>query len=113
VSFTVTPGPPTLTSISPSSISQATAPPVAVTLTGTNFAKPDANGNGASQVMFSADGGTTWSPLPPGNTVTVASATAINVAFDPRTAVAGSYLVEVWNAPGPQKSGSQPLTITP
>ena len=113
VSFSVTPGQPTLSSVSPSSVSQASAPPVTVTLTGTNFAKPDANGNAASAVMFSADGGTTWVPLPAGNTATVVSSTSISVAFDPRTAVPGSYLVEVWNPPGPQKSGSVSFAVTP
>jgi hypothetical protein len=114
VSFTVTPGPPTLTGIAPSSVSQGSPTvPVTVTLTGTNFAKPDANGNAASQVMFSADSGATWVPLPAGNTATVVSATSISVSFDPRTAVPGSYLVQVWNPPGPQKSGSVSFTLTP
>jgi hypothetical protein len=51
VSFTVTPGLPHLTTVAPASAPRQNAP-VLVTLTGTNFAKPDANGNAASQVMF-------------------------------------------------------------
>ena len=51
--FAVTPGRPTLQSVSPSSAHQQNAP-VTVRLTGTNFAKPDANGNG-STVVVAAD----------------------------------------------------------
>jgi hypothetical protein len=113
VSFTVTPGLPTIASISPTSaVRQDTT--VTVTLTGTNFAKPDPNGNAATQVMVSADGGTTWAPLT-GSSVTVASSTSIQIAFDTRTAVPGTYNVAVWNpnasAGSPQKSNGN-LTFT-
>ncbi len=110
VSFSVTPGPPSVTSISPTSVVRQDAP-VTVTITGTNFAKPDANGNAASQVMVSADGGTNWAPLT-GSTVTIASSTSIQIALDSRTAVPGTYNVAVWNPPGPQKSnGNVQFTV--
>ena len=113
VSFTVTPGLPTIASISPTSAARQDTT-VTVTLTGTNFAKPDANGNAATQVMVSSDGGTTWAPLT-GSPVTVVSSTSIQVAFDTRTAVPGTYNVAVWNpnasAGSPQKSNGN-LTFT-
>ncbi len=156
VSFTVTPGLPQITSLSPMTVTQRDTP-WPVTLTGTNFAKPDANGNAASQVMVLLDKGwtpstayavgaivsngdnlyrcitagtsaasggptgtgasiqdgsvfwtwaATWSPLPAGNTVTVASATSIVVQFDARTAAPGTYKIQVWNPPGPQRSNA-------
>ncbi|HET8538876.1 MAG TPA: hypothetical protein VFL83_03275 [Anaeromyxobacter sp.] len=160
VSFTVTPGPPSIASVTPASVTRQDAP-VDVTLTGTNFAKPDANGNAASQVMqlmgepwaasrayavgaivssgddsyrcttagtsgsagpsgtgsAIADGGVTWSwaggwsPLPPGNTVTVASATTIRVRLDTRTALPAVYRIAVWNPPGPQRSNTVSFTV--
>ena len=166
VSFSVTPGLPTVATVSPASVSQGAAPPVTVTLAGTNFAKPDANGNAASQVMVLgahpawapatayavgalvlngdntyrcitagtsagagpgptgtaasiADGTVTWTwagtwaPLPAGNVVSITSSTSIAIQFDPRTAVPGSYLLQVWNPPGPQKSGSVAFSVTP
>ncbi|HEY6002712.1 MAG TPA: putative metal-binding motif-containing protein [Anaeromyxobacter sp.] len=109
ISFSVTPGQPTLTSVSPTSVTRQDAL-IPVTLTGTNFAKPDANGNAASQVMVSADNGTTFAPLT-GSTVTVVSSTSIQVQFDSRTAVPGPYLIQVWNPPGPQKSLSVSFTV--
>ncbi|HSN13465.1 MAG TPA: IPT/TIG domain-containing protein, partial [Anaeromyxobacteraceae bacterium] len=109
VSFSVTPGQPALTSVSPTSVTRQDAL-VPVTLTGTNFAKPDANGNAASQVMISADGGATFFALT-GSTVTVASSTSIQIQFDSRTAVPGPYQIQVWNPPGPQKSGSVSFTV--
>jgi hypothetical protein len=53
----------------------------------------------------------TWSTLPAGNTYTVPSATAIQVQFDTRTAVPGTYRIAVWNPPGPQKS-PEAVTLT-
>ena len=119
LSFSVTPGLPTVTSACvapsapPSCVSSVTRQDalVPVTITGTNFAKPDVNGNAASQVMFSSDGGTTFSPLT-GSTVTVNSATTITIQFDTRTAVPGTYQVAVWNPPGPQKSCTAPANCT-
>jgi hypothetical protein len=163
VSFTVTPGQPHLVSVSPTSAARQDTP-VTVTLQGSNFAKPDANGNAASQVVFlpsrpawqastayaagavvqkgdnlyqctvagtsgpTGPSGTgsaipdgsaiwawagTWSPLPAGNPVTVTSATAITIAFDTRTAAPGTYLVAVWNPPGPMKSEQKTFTVNP
>jgi hypothetical protein len=109
VSFSVTPGQPTLTSVSPNVVTRQDAL-IPVTLTGTNFAKPDANGNAASQVMVSADAGATFAPLT-GSTAAVVSSTSIQVQLDSRTAVPGSYLIQVWNPPGPQKSGSVAFTV--
>jgi hypothetical protein len=59
VSFTVTPGMPHVASVSPATVTRQDAP-VLVTLGGSNFAKPDANGNAASQVMVLA--GAPWAP---------------------------------------------------
>jgi Putative metal-binding motif/IPT/TIG domain len=124
VSFTVTPGQPTVTSVAPTSVTRRDTP-WPVTLTGTNFAKPDANGNAASQVMFSADGGATFAPLT-GSQVTVVDSTHIQVQFDSRTAVAGTFNLAVWNPanpddpppptgpPPPQKSNTNvTFTVSP
>jgi len=105
VSFTVTPGQPTITAVSPGSVTRRDTP-WPVTLTGTNFAKPDANGNAASQVMFSADGGATFAPLT-GSVITVVSATRIDVQFDSRTAIAGTFNLAVWNAANPDSPPPQ------
>ena len=113
LSFTVTPGPPTLTSVSPASASQATTP-VLVTLAGGNFARPDANGNGGSVVHVSSTAlGIADSPLPVSAT-TVVDHGQIQVSFDTRTAVPGTYVVSVWNATasGVQKSAATNVTFT-
>ncbi|HET7826745.1 MAG TPA: hypothetical protein VFK90_15525, partial [Anaeromyxobacter sp.] len=129
VSFTVTPGQPTVSSVCvapsapPSCVASAqqVSTPVNVTVSGTNFAKPDANGNAASQVMVSPDG-TNFVPLT-GSAITIASSTVIQVAFDTRTAAipacssppcSVTYHVAVWNPGGPtppQKSNSN-VTFT-
>jgi MYXO-CTERM domain-containing protein len=105
VSFSVLPGIPAIDgapAISPASVVQCDAP-ATITLNGHNFAKPDAQGRGGSQVMYTPDGGTTWLAVPA--TVTVNSANRITAVFDTRNAVAGlSYPIQVWNAPGPMKS---------
>jgi hypothetical protein len=127
LTFAVTPGPPTVTSIcrlegtacaatNPTSASQQSAP-VPVRITGTNFAAPDASGNG-STVMVSASFMPGWpNPCPapsaappfqavPG-TVQVVSATEIVVQLDTLSALPGyTYYVAVWNPGGPQKSNS-------
>ena len=126
LSFSVTPGLPTLTSVSPASSPQQDAP-VTVTLTGTNYAKPDSSGGGASIVMVS---GYDMTATPPNNftngfiavpgTVTVVSSTQIQVQLDTRGGIPGTYFVAVWN-PGtppfaggtpPQKSNCPSLTCT-
>jgi hypothetical protein len=124
LSFSVTPGLPTLTSVSPATAQQQNAL-VPVTLTGTNFAKPDATGGGASTVMVAGYDGT-GAPLTNGfvpvpGTVTVASSTQIQVQVDTRSGVPGTYYIAVWN-PGtppfaggapPQKSNCPSLSCTP
>jgi hypothetical protein len=129
LSFNVTPGMPTLT---PGGVSPITAPiqdaEVVITLTGTNFATPDAGDNGGSTVHISAPslGVTDYAIASSGKPVAqltlpyarVLSATSIAVHLDTRDAIAGSYDVAVWN-PGslnpPQKSNtlSGAFTVTP
>jgi hypothetical protein len=109
VSFSVMPGQPSLDTIAVGASPPATAAcvvqsstPVTITLAGSNFALPDAQGNGASQVMYSADG-TTWNPVPAA--INVRAWNQITALFDTRNAVAGvTYSISVWNAPGPMKS---------
>jgi len=108
VSFTVLPGAPTLTAVTPSCVVQSNNP-VSIVLTGTNFALPDAQGNAVSQVMYSADGGVTFNPVPA--TITVNSSTKMTGVFDTRNALAGTtYNLAVWNPPGPMKSNAN-LTL--
>ncbi|HVO21605.1 MAG TPA: MopE-related protein [Anaeromyxobacter sp.] len=103
VSFTVMPGQPTVTSVTPGCAVQSDTP-VTVTVTGTNFALADAQGNQVSQLMYSADG-STWSTVPA--TVTVTDASHLTAVLDTRSAVAGTtYSIAVWNPPGPMKSNS-------
>jgi hypothetical protein len=108
LSFNVTPGAPTLATVSPASARQSDTP-VAVTLTGTNFAKPDASGTGGSTVMVTSELMPGWPGAPafqavPG-TVTVESPTRITVQLDTRAAYAApggtAYHVAVWNPGGP------------
>lgn len=111
VSFSVTPGPPTVTAVSPACLVQSDVP-APVTVTGTNFAA-DANGAAVSQVMItSAALGGAFLALPASAVVTVKSATELEVLLDTRDAVVdpvtGStlYGVAVWNPPGPQRSNA-------
>jgi hypothetical protein len=133
LTFTVTPGPPTLTSVclkgtsctSQVSLATLASPTINLALTGTNFAAPDQNGNG-STVWVAADfmtgypaadpcnattGGTSLQELTAANgaTITVVSPTEMDVSFDTRNAIAGTtYYVEVYNPSGasvPLKSG--------
>ena len=101
VTFSVQPGTPTLTSVTPSCVFQ-TNEPWALTIAGTNFALPDAQGNGFSQMMYSVDQ-TNWFPVPA--TVTVVDHDTITASFDARNAVpnATGYSLSIWN-PGPLKS---------
>ncbi|MFY3744294.1 MopE-related protein [Anaeromyxobacter sp. Red801] len=108
LSFNVTPGAPTLAAVSPASARQSDTP-VTVTLTGTNFAKPDASGTGGSAVMVTSELMPGWPGAPafqavPG-TVTVESPTRITVQLDTRAAYAApggtAYHVAVWNPGGP------------
>ncbi|HYD40873.1 MAG TPA: MopE-related protein [Anaeromyxobacter sp.] len=101
VSFSVLPGAPTLGSLSHTCVQQREAP-YTITLRGTNFARPDANGNPVSQLMFSPDAGTSWYPAPA--TVTVTDSTTMSAIFDTRNAVATNgtlqyrdYQVAVWS----------------
>ncbi len=101
VSFSVLPGAPRLDSLSATCVQQREAPHT-ITLSGANFARPDANGNPISQLMFSPDAGTSWYPAPA--TTTVASSSTITALFDTRNAVAGvDYRISVWN---PSTSGT-------
>ena len=110
LSFNVTPGPPTLSSLTPSAAPQQETP-VTITLTGTNFAKPDGSGNGGSIVRVSApELGVTDYPIPSTSTI-VDSPTSMRVQFDTRTGPPGAYDVSVWNPGGPtppQKSNVLP-----
>jgi uncharacterized protein (TIGR03382 family) len=98
LSFGVTPGLPSLSSVSPTSYSYASANPVVtVTLTGTNFAKPDANGNGGSVVhIASPENGIADFAVPAART-TVVSRTEIRVSLDVRDGLPGAYDLSVWN----------------
>jgi hypothetical protein len=98
LSFSVTPGLPTLASVSPTSHSYASANPVVtVTLTGTNFAKPDANGNGGSVVhIASPENGIADFAVPAART-TVVSRTELRVSLDVRDGLPGAYDLSVWN----------------
>lgn len=103
VSFSVLPGQPTVSSVSPTCAVQSNTP-VLLTINGTNFAEPDSQGNSLSQVMYSADG-TTFEPVP--TTITVVNSTTITATLDTRNALADtSYFLAVWNPPGPQKSNA-------
>jgi hypothetical protein len=110
--FTATPGTPTVAGVSPTCAVQNVTP-VAVTLTGTNFAKPDGAGNGGSAVHAASEScatGTCVAPCTaicavpdftvPGASVTVVSPTRIDVSFDTTLAVPDIYRLSVWN-PGP------------
>jgi hypothetical protein len=139
LSFSVTPGQPTVTSVcrlegavcaatNPTSVSQQGAA-VPVRITGTNFARPDASGNG-SAVMVTANIMPGWPDPCPGAGVTplqfvpvpgsveVRSPTEIVVQLDTLSAVAlpggTAYYVAVWNPggnPPPQKSSG--CTVLP
>jgi hypothetical protein len=110
VTFSVSPGQPTVTSLAVNGGAASTAAcvvqsdtPATVVINGSNFAKPDSGGNGGSQVMFTPDGGATWSPIPA--TYTVTSTNLITATFDTRNAPSGqTYPIQVWNPPGPMKS---------
>ncbi|HET9552766.1 MAG TPA: MopE-related protein [Anaeromyxobacteraceae bacterium] len=111
---------------------------VPVVVTGTNFAKPDAAGNNGSSVhVFAgctpavdattnkvtctcAAGASPCVPdyVIPAASVTVASATQLQVALDTTAAVPGTYSFWVWNPggnPAPQRSPGpyQQFKITP
>lgn len=109
VSFSVTPGPPTVTTVSPACVVQSDTR-VMIDVGGTNFALPDSTGAAVSQVMVSSDG-TTWIPLPASAVVTVTSASAMRIDLNTLDAYVGpsgstTYQVAVWNPPGPQRSNA-------
>ena len=134
VNFTVTPGPPTLTSVTPGTAAQQVAL-VPVVLTGTNFAKPDVSGfNGSTIHLFAnctpvlvgnqvtgctCTGAQPCIPdqvlNPAYNQVTVTSATQIDVLLDTTSALPTTYSFWVWNpggSPAPQRSNTLTFTIT-
>jgi hypothetical protein len=124
LSFTVTPGMPSVSSLcrlvsgacatSGATEAQQQSAPVPVRITGTNFAKPDASGNGSMVMVTSSilPGWPTFCPAPgepspfvpaPG-TVEVKSPTEIVVQLDTLSAIAlpggTTYYVAVWNPGG-------------
>jgi len=115
--FTVTPGLPAIASLTPTTVKQGTQP-VQITITGSNFAKPDANGLNGSVVHASSG-----PPLNitdyviPTSATTVVGYNTIQVSFDTQSAVPGTYNIFVVNPggnPPPQKSNSdKTLTLTP
>jgi MYXO-CTERM domain-containing protein len=116
ISFNVTPGMPTLVSLTPAFAVQSDDPavnPAVVTLTGTNFATPDAGGNGGSIVHIAApELGLADYAIPAADT-TVVSQTELKIRLDARTGLKGVYDVTVWNPsaptsnpPAPQKSNT-------
>jgi hypothetical protein len=117
ISFNVTPGVPVVSSLSRASAPRQDAP-VEVILTGQNFAKPDASGNGGSVVHISSVALGLADMAIPTSATTVVSPTQIRVMLDTRTGVPGTYDVAVWNPGGetpPQKSNvlAGAFTITP
>jgi MYXO-CTERM domain-containing protein len=120
LSFSITPGPPTIVgSPSPASAKQSSTP-TPVTLTGTNFAKPDASGNGGSQVVaWNTALGITAPIVLPSASVQVVDYDTIIVTLDTLSVVASAtnpYTIQVWNPGGatpPQKSNTTTFTVTP
>jgi hypothetical protein len=99
ISFNVTPGQPTLSSLTPPTASQAGV--VEIKLTGTNFAKPDASGNGSVVRVSSTELGIVDHAIDSAST-NVMSPTEIRVQFDTRDAVpCYPFDVSVWNPGGP------------
>ncbi|MGC3997330.1 MAG: IPT/TIG domain-containing protein [Anaeromyxobacter sp.] len=108
LSFNVTPGQPTVVTVTPSSAVQSDTPTLIV-LTGTNFAKPDASGNGGSIVHVASTALGILDFALPASATTVVNSKRLEVRFDTRTGVPGTYDVSVWNPGGPtppQKSNS-------
>jgi hypothetical protein len=113
LSFNVTPGEPHLTGLSPPGAPMQETP-VTVTISGSNFARPDSTDNGGSVVhIFNAT--VTDYPIRSLHNCTAALAPCalvvdaghITAYVDTRAAVPATYSVQVWN-PGsanpPQKS---------
>jgi MYXO-CTERM domain-containing protein len=97
--FTITPGPPTVTSVSPTSAVQSSTP-VPVTITGTNFAKPDGTGVNGSVVHASAPSLGVTDYVIPTSATTVVDPNTIKIVFDTRAAIKGTYSISVWNPGG-------------
>jgi len=118
VGINVTPGPPTVSMVSPTSAARGDTA-VAITLTGTNFARPPvAGGTGGSTVHIAAPALGINDYAIPVSATTVTNPTQIVVQLDTRTGVPGKYDVSVWNPGGatpPQKSNvlSQAFEILP
>ena len=104
ISFTILPGLPSITTLSPACVVQGEN--VAnVTVTGQNFALPDAQGNALTTVRYSTDNATFYA-IPA--TVTVNSATQLTIQFDTRNAVVNTtYYVQVWNPNDPVTNAAQ------
>jgi MYXO-CTERM domain-containing protein len=123
--FTVLPGTPRLDGAacqgplcaSPSSAHQQ-AQPVPIRITGANFAKADAAGNNGSQVRVSAPALGIVDQLVPPASVTVTSATQIDVLLDTTLAIPSAtrpYSLQVWNQGGALRSNvlADAFTILP
>lgn len=120
LSFTVSPGLPTLSSVclaaSPAGTCAASVrqqdTKVPVILRGTNFARPDATGAGGSRVhVMAPELGVDDYVVPAVDTLVrkldpqdPASPTVIEVRLDTLAALPGRYDVQVWNPGGPQRS---------
>jgi len=109
LSFNVTPGPPTLQGpVVPASAVRQDAP-VEVTLTGTNFAKPDPAGNGGTTVHISNPAVGVTDYMVPKAATTIVSPTQLKVSLQTLDGVPAKYDVTVWNPGGPtppQKSNT-------
>jgi MYXO-CTERM domain-containing protein len=132
--FTVIPGPPSLTSVTPASAVQQVAL-LPLVLAGTNFARPDVTGNNGSTIHLYANcapvltgnqvTGCTCSGVQPCipdqvlnpafSQVTVTSSTRIDVLLDTTAALPATYSFWVWNpggSPAPQRSNPLAFTVS-
>jgi hypothetical protein len=115
------------TTCSPATATTQSATPIYLKISGSNFAKPDVNGNGGSQLVAWNTGTVPpiASPTTPinvgtlsGCTVTANDYASIHVTFDSRAvfATTSPYTLQIWNPGGvtpPQKSGTTPFTVNP
>jgi hypothetical protein len=114
LSFNVTPGKPVLSSISPASYPLSSPNPnVTVTLTGDNFAKPDASGNGGSIVHISCPALGIPDTAIPASVTTVVSRTQLQIQLDVRNGIPAAYDVTVWNPSLPPPAPSTPQKSDP
>jgi hypothetical protein len=99
--FTITPGLPTVATVSPASVNQATTTVVPVTISGTGFAKPDLAGNNGSQVhAYSAATNDIDLAARGIGAVNVVDPRTIVVTLSTTAALPGTYNISVWNPGG-------------